>query len=230
VVGEQTFQPIVRTGVARRAGRAGEGDIGAGRPPAERSTLQRSRNRCRRWSPGNGARAPILSVSALASPGIHGLYRGTPWGSRLRAGPEGMDPRCSRAVGPGCRSASAETRSAAAACPPPSAGRPPCSVVSHDQQTAWRVVGELGRHAAEHEAAQPGGPARTDNHQVGVLLVGDVDGGLRGIALARVLLDREPRLPELSPAWASTSAATPRMSTGSCRTLIPSRSKVDRPG
>jgi hypothetical protein len=58
------------------------------------------------------------------------------------------------------------------------------------------VVGELGRHAAEHEAAVPGGPARTDHDQVSVLLVGDVDDGLRRIALARMLVDDEARFPE----------------------------------
>ena len=40
------------------------------------------------------------------------------------------------------------------------------SAFAHDQQAAWRVVRELARHAAEHEAAQPGHPSRADHDQV----------------------------------------------------------------
>src|SRR3954451_25239715 len=62
----------------------------------------------------------------------------------------------------------------------------------HDHQAGVRVVRELARDAAEQEAPQAREPARADDDQVGVLLLGHVEDHLRRFALARVGDDLEP--------------------------------------
>src|SRR4051794_7639092 len=69
--------------------------------------------------------------------------------------------------------------------------RPPSSALGgpDDEDAAGRVMRDLVRHRAEQEALGAGHALVADDDQVGALLLGDVEDGVGGVALARVGLD-----------------------------------------
>jgi hypothetical protein len=59
-------------------------------------------------------------------------------------------------------------------------------VGAHDEDAAGCVVGDLVRHAAQKESRRAAHALAADDHEVGVLLLGDGDQRLGGVTAARV--------------------------------------------